>query len=213
MDVVPHLDPSVDADRVLVVGHSAGGQLATWVAHRAALPDGVPGARPRVRLLGSVTLAGVLDLVAADATRLGTVLADPQAEPPADAPEPSRPDLWPGVASRVGDGIVPLLLGGRAAEFGDRYTVTSPVLLGDGGVPVLVIHGTADEVIPSDYSLTYAQAAAAKGADVTFVPSPGAGHFGVLDPNSHAWGTAREWLEQRLAVTASARTAVGTPHE
>ncbi|MDH6612872.1 acetyl esterase/lipase [Streptomyces sp. SAI-208] len=199
VDAVAGLDPAVDADRVLVVGHSAGGHLATWTAHRSALPEGAPGAHPRVRPLGVVTLAGVLDLVAADEARLGTVLADPDAEPPAGAPAPSRPDLWPSVAAKAGQGITPLLLGGSFAEYGDRYAAASPVLLDDGGTPVLVIHGTADDVIPAVHGRTYAQAAASKGADVTFVPSPGAGHFDVLDVAGHAWGIARQWLEQRLA--------------
>jgi acetyl esterase/lipase len=200
VDAVADLDPAIDTSRVLVAGHSAGGHLATWTAHRSALPDGVPGAHPRVHLLGAVTLAGVLDLVAADEAKLGRVLGDPDAQPPAGAPAPSRPDLWPGVAARVGNGITPLLLGGSATEYADRYALASPVLLDNGRVPVLVIHGTADVVIPVEYGRTYTEAAKSKGADVTFVPSPGAGHFEVIDPSGHAWGAARRWLERRLAL-------------
>ncbi|NKE62424.1 alpha/beta hydrolase, partial [Lentzea sp. PSKA42] len=65
VDVVADLDAPLDLNRVAVVGHSAGGHLATWIAHRSALPDGVPGARPGIRLAGVVSLAGALDLVAA----------------------------------------------------------------------------------------------------------------------------------------------------
>lgn len=198
VDAVSDLHPAVDAGRVLVVGHSAGGHLAAWTAHRGALPDGVPGARPRIKPLGVVTLAGILDPVAACEAKLGTVLADPNATAPAGAPEPSRPDLWPDVAAKVGDGIMPLLLGGSVSEYGDRYAVTSPPLLDDGGVPVLVIHGTADDVIPAEYGLTYAEAASSKGAKVTFVPSPDAGHFDVIDVQGHGWKATGQWLEQRL---------------
>lgn len=53
-------------DRVAVVGHSAGGQLALVAASRAATD---PAAR--VRAAGVVAQAGVLDLVAADAEGLG----------------------------------------------------------------------------------------------------------------------------------------------
>ncbi|MEU6341771.1 prolyl oligopeptidase family serine peptidase [Streptomyces sp. NPDC046977] len=200
VDAVPDLDPAIDADRILVVGHSAGGQLATWTAHRSVLPDGVPGARPKVRPLGVVTLAGVLDLVAADEARLGAELAEAGAQPPAGAPSPSLPDPWADVASRAHDGIVPLLLGGRVTEHGERYAAASPVLLENGGVPVLVIHGTADDVIPPAYGRTYAEAAAARGADVTFVASPGDGHFDVVDPAGHAWNVARTWVEERAAA-------------
>ena len=53
-------------DRVALVGHSAGGQLALSSAARAAADP-----EARVRAAGVVAQAGVLDLVAADATDLG----------------------------------------------------------------------------------------------------------------------------------------------
>ncbi len=46
-------------DKVVVLGHSAGGQLAAWAASRTAR---TPGGAPRTRLLGAVSLAGALDL-------------------------------------------------------------------------------------------------------------------------------------------------------
>src|ERR1700722_10063947 len=45
----------VDTSRVVAVGHSAGGQLGVWAAGRAGLPDGAPGARPRVAVTGVVS--------------------------------------------------------------------------------------------------------------------------------------------------------------
>lgn len=53
----------LDLDRVVAVGHSAGGHLAVWLASRPGLPAGTPGATPRVHLRGVVSQAGVLDLV------------------------------------------------------------------------------------------------------------------------------------------------------
>ena len=58
-------------DRVVAVGHSAGGQLAAWLAARPTLPAGAPGADPVVRLRGVVSQAGVLDLVDASAHGVG----------------------------------------------------------------------------------------------------------------------------------------------
>ncbi|SDS08275.1 Alpha/beta hydrolase family protein [Friedmanniella luteola] len=55
----------LDLDRVVALGHSAGGQLAGWLAARPGLPAGAPGAGPAVRLRGFVAQAGVLDLVTA----------------------------------------------------------------------------------------------------------------------------------------------------
>ncbi|MGY1633955.1 alpha/beta hydrolase family protein [Geodermatophilus sp. SYSU D01186] len=61
----------LDLDDVTVVGHSAGGHLAAWVAGRERLPDGAPGARPRVPVRAAVLQAGVLDLQVAAAQRMG----------------------------------------------------------------------------------------------------------------------------------------------
>lgn len=61
----------LDLDRVVAVGHSAGGQLAVWAAGRHHLPATAPGAAPVQRLRGVVSQAGVLDLAAAAAQRLG----------------------------------------------------------------------------------------------------------------------------------------------
>ncbi|MGY1843684.1 alpha/beta hydrolase family protein [Modestobacter sp. SYSU DS0875] len=61
----------LDLGDVTVVGHSAGGHLAAWLAGRGSLPPGAPGATPRVRVTTAVLQAGVLDLAAAAAAGLG----------------------------------------------------------------------------------------------------------------------------------------------
>ena len=58
-------DARLDLDRVLLVGHSAGGQLALWAAGRAQLPAGAVGAGPQVQPRGVVALAPVTNLVRA----------------------------------------------------------------------------------------------------------------------------------------------------
>lgn len=55
----------LDLDRVVALGHSAGGQLAGWLGGRPTLPADAPGAHPVVRLSGVVAQAGVMDLVGA----------------------------------------------------------------------------------------------------------------------------------------------------
>jgi acetyl esterase/lipase len=66
----------IATDRVVAVGHSAGGQLAAWLAARPRLPAGAPGTDPRVAISGYVSLGGVLDLARAAEERLdeGAVL-------------------------------------------------------------------------------------------------------------------------------------------
>jgi acetyl esterase/lipase len=55
-------DPRLDLDRVTVVGHSAGGQLALWAAARPGLPAGAPGSDPSVAVRQVVALAAVTHL-------------------------------------------------------------------------------------------------------------------------------------------------------
>jgi acetyl esterase/lipase len=73
LDLLPDLPGAarLDLTDVTVVGHSAGGHLAAWAAGRGQLPDGVPGASPRVRVTAAVLQAGVLDLVRADEQGMG----------------------------------------------------------------------------------------------------------------------------------------------
>jgi acetyl esterase/lipase len=60
----------LDLGSVTVVGHSAGGHLALWLAGRRRLPDGAPGGVPEVVPAQVVGLAPVADLRAADAAGL-----------------------------------------------------------------------------------------------------------------------------------------------
>ncbi len=59
IDHLTRLD--VDTDRVLTLGHSAGGQLAVWAAARGDDPT-LPGGAAAVRVRGAISQAGVLDL-------------------------------------------------------------------------------------------------------------------------------------------------------
>jgi dipeptidyl aminopeptidase/acylaminoacyl peptidase len=75
-DAVDHVAsfPAIDTGRVVTCGHSAGGTLALWAAGRHGHPAGAAGAAGpavKVRLRGAVSLAGVVDLAAADAAGLG----------------------------------------------------------------------------------------------------------------------------------------------
>lgn len=79
---------ALDLGDVTVIGHSAGGHLAAWLAGRSRLPEGVPGAGPRVRPTAAVLQAGVLDLEHAHAQRLGNgAVGDLLGGGPAELPD------------------------------------------------------------------------------------------------------------------------------
>ncbi|HYZ07542.1 MAG TPA: alpha/beta hydrolase [Pseudonocardiaceae bacterium] len=157
----------LELDRVVTVGHSAGGHLAVWAAARHRLPSGAPGADPVVRPIGAVSQAGLLDLVAAARQGLG------------------------------GD-AVPDLLGGPPDAMPDRYAAASPVALLPLGVPVVCVHGTADDIVPLRQSERYVNAA---GRAAELVAIPGAGHFELIDPADPAWASCRDAALRLLAVS------------
>ena len=173
----------LDLTRVVALGHSAGGQLALWLAARRrlpvdALPDGTPafaevkaGASLTCPVAGAISLAGVVDLA----------------------------EAW---RRNLGAGAVAELLGGGPAEAPARYAVASPIALLPIGVPQVLIHGTADDRVPVELSRTYAAAALAAGDDARLRELSGVDHFAVIDPASPAWAIIVEELTALLTPPA-----------
>jgi acetyl esterase/lipase len=153
----------LDLADVVAVGHSAGGQLALWLAARAHLPSSAVGASPKVRPRAVVSQSGV-------------------------------DDLSSGSRQGLGGGAVDALLGGSPAQVPERYAVADPSLLLPLGVPLLVVTGSADELVPPSQSQDFAAAARSAGDTVTLDVVPGEGHFDHLDPRSGVWSAALTWL-------------------
>lgn len=139
-------DHPIDLNRVGVIGHSAGGHLAAWVASRHQLRSNEPGADPRVQPVVAIGQGAVIDLAAAHRDRLG-------------------------------NGAVDDLLGGSPEEHPGRYVVAQPV---NGGVASVMINGTADDIVPEQYST-------APGYQATTITIDGADHFDLIDPATDAW--------------------------
>ncbi|HEV2149605.1 MAG TPA: alpha/beta hydrolase [Longimicrobiaceae bacterium] len=160
----------LDLDRVVLVGHSAGGHLALWLAARRNVPSSSPlvsGDPLPVR--GVVPLAGITDLRAYGAA--------------------------PGSCNAA----VPLLLGGSPAEVPDRYAQASPAELLPLGVPQRLLHGALDAIVPVEQSREFAERASARGDDARLVLVEGAGHFDLVAPFSPAWARVEEAVRSLLA--------------
>jgi pimeloyl-ACP methyl ester carboxylesterase len=79
------------------------------------------------------------------------------------------------------------LLGGGPAEQPARYAVADPARLIPLGVPVRIVHGTADDRVPFEMSQSFAAQDRAAGDPVQLDVLAGGGHFDVIDPLSAAW--------------------------
>ena len=163
----------LDLDRVAAVGHSAGGHLVGWLAHRGSLRESNPGrTQPgdgHVPIRGVVSQAGVLDLVAASDERLG-------------------------------DGAVIDLMEASAGSVPMRYQHASPLVHVGDGARVICVHGDADDEVPLSQSERYVEAARAAGDPAELVTLPGIGHYELIDPEHEAWSVCREQVGALLGV-------------
>lgn len=152
----------LDLERVVAVGHSAGGHLALWLAARGRIPPGdalyTPAPLP---LRAVISLAGVADLRQA----------------------------W---ALRLSNGVVETLMGGAPDRCPACYATASPAEMIPLGVPQVLIHGTSDQNVPYAISRDYHAAATNAGDDAQLIMLPDTGHFEVINPLSHAWPTVRK---------------------
>ena len=127
----------VDPQRVIALGHSAGGHLALWAAARGNLPADAPGAGPRVRVRGVFALAPVPDLVrCADEHLVEGACVEFLGGGPSDVPdryEIASPDARLPLGVRqvllhgTEDEVVPLSLSQRYAD--DARAAGDPVEL------------------------------------------------------------------------------------
>jgi acetyl esterase/lipase len=159
---------NLDLNRVITIGHSAGGHLALWIAARGKIPESdiLYTGKP-LQLRAAFSLAGVADL------RRG----------------------W---EMKLGGGAVEQLIGGSSEEFIARLATASPAEMLPLGVKQILIHGTKDDRVPYQISAAYQTAAVARGDDARLVTLHDAGHFEVIDPSSREWKIILEAVEDAI---------------
>jgi len=118
------------ADRIVVVGHSAGGHLGLWLAVRESLPKSSPLFMPHpLKLSAAISLGGLPDLQADTIPPANTCDNDP-IPGLVGKPSPGRPDV---------------------------YADTSPAVLPDAAIPVTQVNGTLDRIAPPIVASNYAK--------------------------------------------------------
>ena len=95
----------------------------------------------------------------------------------------------------LGRGAVAELMGGSPSQYPARYQAASPMALLPLRVRQLILHGSADQLVPIDLSRRYARAAGAAGDTIELIELPGTGHMEYLDPGSEAYATLRRRLD------------------
>lgn len=107
-------------------------------------------------------------------------------------------DLREALRLHLSDDVVRRLLGGTPGKHPRRYELASPAERLPLGVPQLLVHGDADDVVPISIARGYGRRALDAGDPCELVELPGLGHMQHLDPRSVAWPPVMRWLaEQR----------------
>lgn len=156
-------------DRLTLLGHSAGGQLALWLASRPGLdPERPWSGHGRLTVRRVIAMAPITDLI--DYGRA-----------PGSCPDGAR-----------------LLLGGVPEDWPERYAAVDPMRRAlPARLEVDLVHAQADPIVPFAHSERYLNARAAAGGQVRLHRLPeGAGHFDVLLSAGPAWDLLRSLLTE-----------------
>jgi acetyl esterase/lipase len=162
----------LDVNRIVAVGHSAGGHLALWYAARRARWAPPPNVRmiPPPAFHAVVSLGGLPDLELA-------------ARPP---------------GSGCGTEVISQLVGSARPGRTDPFADTSVPRMGALGVPQVLINGTDDRIIPTHFAEDYAGKMRAVGDTVRVRLIPRTGHVELIAPESAAWAATVEEIERAV---------------
>ena len=146
----------IDTNRVVAVGHSAGGQLALWLPTRRHLGADSPlYVKSPLRVRGVLSVDGITDMGAfARAKGTGCNAA----------------------TSR--------LMGGMPDSVPERYAQVDPIARVPLGVPSRLLYGYLDQIVTMDQARSFAARAHAAGDESQWTLLETSGHFDAVSPAS-----------------------------
>jgi acetyl esterase/lipase len=164
---------NLNRERVVLVGHSAGGHLALWASARRHLPVTSPLREPASPFEPSevVSLAGIGDLES----------------------------FAPSVPALCGPGIIERLTNPHPGPDG-AYADVSPAALPSRETHTLMISGLLDHLVPPYVARDYERAVRDKGGRTEVLYIADAGHFDLVTPGTHAWEEVSAEIETALGI-------------
>ena len=164
---------NLDLERVIVLGHSSGGQLALWAAARHLIRKENP-----LYIDNPLRIRGVIALGAAtDLRKL----------------EPTDEEV-------CGEDVITQLVGGSPDVVPQRYQYVSPIEFLPIDVPQTVIIGAQDMPMLVEHSRVYVAKAKSKGDEARLLIVEHASHHEVVAPGSAAWLTVRSVVLSMLGL-------------
>lgn len=148
---------SLDLNRVIASGHSAGGHFALWLAARKKISS-----KSELYVANPLTVRGVFALAPA-------------------------PDLEGLQASGVCGKVIDRLMGGSPADRAERYAAASPMQLAPVGVPQVLVLGLKDASWSPIGRSYYARTRVVGDTAVRLIEAPESGHFELVAPKTSTW--------------------------
>jgi len=162
---------SLDLNRVVAVGHSAGGEFALWLAARKKIAS-----QSEVFVANPLPVRGVVGLAPA-------------------------PDLEGLEAAGTCGKVIDKLMGGSPTEHADRYAAVSPMKLAPIRVPQTLIVGARDRSWAPIGRSYFAHAREVGDTTTTLVEAPDAGHFELVAPKTTTWPIVIREIKAMFAKT------------
>ena len=161
----------LDLNRVVVLGHSAGGHLAMWAGTRQRIDAKSPlFLRRPLPIRGVINMAGPIDMTANIA---------------------HYDEMCRGH-------VVSSLMGGAVAAVPERYRLASAQTFLPLGLPQILIWGDQEDFVPQPLVEQYVSAATRAGDRARLVLVPAAGHFETASPFTAAWPLVHEAIRSLL---------------
>ena len=153
---------SLDKERVITIGHSAGGHLAFWAAGRHRIPkDSAIYMEKPTPILGTISLGGAADLEAS----------------------------FDHFENLCGKNTMTAMFQGSPQTAPNHYKAGSPIRLLPMGVFQILITGAGDQAVPAIFAENYVKKATQEGDQglVESIIVPNCGHHEYNHPGTHAF--------------------------
>lgn len=160
-------------DRIVAVGHSAGGHLALWLSARPSLPKGSV-----LRGMASASIHAVIS-------------------------QGGLPDLRfssNAIGHGCGTDAPRAMAGMASAVRTDIYADTSPIEMVPGKARQIQVNTTLDRIAPPSYAAAYETALRARGVSVENVTVADEGHVELIAPGTRAWAATVPLIRRELGL-------------
>lgn len=160
-------------ERLVVVGHSAGGHLGLWLGARRGIPADSPlhAAGRTVPVAAVISLGGLPDLAAQ--------IAQP-GECGKDAPD--------------------AMAGPKKAIRPDRFRDTSPPAMDVAASDQILVSAADDRIAPPAIAAAYAAKMRKKGVTPRLLTIPNEGHVELIAPGSRSWDAVAALIARELGM-------------